>query len=180
MKVLRVFMAALLPSLTSVPVHADTTPHERMHRSALFAFTAQARYAEVFPLFGALREKAWAPGWNPDFVWPRPAGDRAGMVFRVAQGGRVATWVATAFDQAAGRVQYVYVVPEVMVTLITLTVRDRGPTTDVEVQYDRTSLSPDADRLVSAMAANDRSAGPEWAEQINAYLAHAAEPQPTR
>jgi hypothetical protein len=171
---LRAFAAALLlPSTTSFPARADTTPDERVHTSERFAFTAQAPYTEVFPLFGALQEKAWAPGWIPDFVWPRPATDCAGMVFRIAQEGRVATWVATAFDQAAGRVQYVYVVPDVMVTLITLTVLDRGPTTDVQVQYDRTSLASRADDLVSGMATNDRHAGPEWAEQINAYLARA-------
>jgi hypothetical protein len=174
---LRAFVAALLlAGTTSFPARADAPPDERVHTSERFAFTAQARYAEVFPLFGALQEMAWAPGWNPDFVWPRPATDCAGMVFHIAQGGRVATWLATAFDRAAGRVQYVYVVPDVMVTLITLTVLDRGPTTDVRVQYDRTSLTSRADDLVSGMATNDRHAGPEWAEQINAYLARRAKP----
>src|SRR5579863_1928955 len=95
---LRAFVAALLlAGTTSFPARADAPPDERVHTSERFAFTAQARYAEVFPLFGALQEMAWAPGWNPDFVWPRPATDCAGMVFHIAQGGRVATWLATAF-----------------------------------------------------------------------------------
>ena len=166
-------LAALaLLSTTSSSSLADTrVTHMPAHTSERFDFTANASYAQVFPLFGALEEKVWAPGWNPQFVWPLPAADCAGMVFRTSLEGRIASWVNTAFDPSTGRVQYVYVVPDVMTTLITLSVRDQGSTTSVKAQYERTSLSPHADELVSSMASGDRGAGPEWAAQINSYLA---------
>jgi len=47
-------------------------------------------------------------------------------------------------------------------------------TTDVVVRYDRTSLSPESDAAVTAMAEQDRAAGPEWSMQINRYLAKTA------
>lgn len=168
-----------LLSTTGSRAHADTVVTQMpAHRSERFSFTANARYDEVFPLFGALKEKVWAVGWNPKFVWPSPAADCAGMVFSISHEGRDVTWVNTVFDSSTGRVQYAYVVPDVMVTLITVAVRDRGATTDVQVQYDRTSLSPDGDELVSDMASHDRRAGPEWADQINAYLGRGTEPHP--
>jgi hypothetical protein len=143
----------------------------RVHTDEVFSFVANARLADVFPLFGAERERLWAPGWEPRFVWPTVPTDRAGMVFRVARGDRLATWVNTVFDSNTGRVQYVYVMPEVVATVITLDVHSRGDTTEVVVRYERTSLTAASDATVKAMAAQDRAAGPEWAAQINSYLA---------
>jgi hypothetical protein len=141
------------------------------HTSEQFAFTVPAPFEEVFPLFGALKEKDWAPDWDPDFVWPAPAADRAGMVFRVMHGDRQATWINTAFDPATGRVQYAYVLPDVLATLITIEVRQRADATHVHVRYERTSLSPDADARVLQMAQSDRQAGPEWERLISSACA---------
>ena len=140
------------------------------HTSEQFTFVANAPPADVFPLLGADAERAWAPGWEPEFLWPARPGDQAGMVFQIAHGHRMATWVNTLFDPLNGRVQYVYVVPEVVVTVITLQLHPRGAGTEVVVLYERTSLSPDADLVVREMADHDRAAGSEWAGQINAHL----------
>jgi hypothetical protein len=56
------------------------------------------------------------------------------------------------------------------VTLITLNVTPQGDRTQVSVEYDRTSLVPEADSHVQEMAKKDRSSGPEWQAQINHYL----------
>lgn len=141
------------------------------HTSEQFIFQANAPIAYVFPLFGAEKERVWAPGWEPRFIWPQLAADREGMVFRVIHGERVATWVNTAFDPSKGRVQYVYVIPDALVTVITLQLRARANATEVVVRYERTSLSPESDALVKEMAQHDRGEGPEWARQINTYLA---------
>jgi hypothetical protein len=53
-----------------------------VHTSEQFTFLANARVADVFPLFGADTERLWAPGWEPRFVWPAIPTDRAGMVFQ--------------------------------------------------------------------------------------------------
>ncbi len=63
------------------------------------------------------------------------------MVFRVRHGDKSAVWVNTAFDRTARRIQYVYVIPDVVVTVITLELMpDRG-STNVDVVYERTALA---------------------------------------
>jgi hypothetical protein len=141
-----------------------------VHTREQFEFIANAPVDVVWPLFGAEGERAWAPGWNPRFIWPAPATDKEGMVFRVAQGERTAVWVNTAFDQAANRIQYVYVIPDIVVTVITLKLKETGRSTHVAVIYERTALAAAAGEVVSQMAAGDRVAGPQWGEQINNYL----------
>jgi hypothetical protein len=67
-------------------------------------------------------------------------------------------------------VQYVYVIPDALVTVITLRLTLQGQQTHVEVEYDRTALNSEADGHVRRMAEQDRGSGPEWEKQINGYL----------
>jgi hypothetical protein len=142
----------------------------RAHTEEKFAFTAHGTMEEVAPLFGAEKERVWSPGWNPQFVHPLPAADAAGMVFTVAHDHLRAIWVNTEFDLTNGRVQYVYVIPDALVTVITLRLTPQGQQTHVEVEYDRTALNSEADEHVRRMAEQDRGSGPEWEKQINGYL----------
>ncbi|MDB4969955.1 MAG: hypothetical protein JWN44_5644 [Myxococcales bacterium] len=142
------------------------------HRKATFELIAEAPAAEVGPLFGAERERVWAPGWEPRFVHPAPAEDRRGMVFTVRRDDADddAVWVNSQLDLERGVVQYVYVVPKMMTALITLRLSARGARTHVEVTYERTALCPEANARVEALSLEDGSSGPEWERQINAYL----------
>jgi hypothetical protein len=54
---------------------------ERLHTAQFFEFIADAPLEKAAPLFGAALERAWAPGWNPSFVWPAAGHDQEGMVF---------------------------------------------------------------------------------------------------
>jgi hypothetical protein len=147
----------------------------RVHSKETFAFTANGLMEEVAPLFGADKERVWAPEWNPQFVYPTPVKDAEGMVFNVAHGHRRAVWVCTEYDLEKGRVQYVYVIPEALLTVITLRMKPEGKQTAVEVTYERTALSAEADEHVRHMAEGDRGSGPEWEKQVNAYLQKAKE-----
>jgi hypothetical protein len=140
------------------------------HAEVTFGFTADAAIARVAPLFGADRERLWAPGWAPRFLRPATAADQEGMVFTVPHGHAQAVWVNTRLDLAAGNVQYVYVLPEVVATMITLRLTPLGERTRVEVTYQRTALDARANGRVLQMSAADRVAGPEWEQQINDYL----------
>jgi hypothetical protein len=160
----------ILVALSGVSMSYVAQSRQPLHTSEQFTFVANASPADIFPLLGADGERAWAPGWEPEFLWPARPGDQAGMVFQIAHGRRTATWVNTLFDPLSGRVQYVYVVPEVVVTVITLQLHPQGAGTEVVVRYERTSLSPESDSVVRVMADHDRAAGPEWAGQINAHL----------
>jgi hypothetical protein len=97
-----------------------------LHFRKDFSFVVQAPIEVAGPLFGADKERVWAPGWNPAFLWPREAGDQAGMVFTIPHGERTAVWVNTVFDLAAGRVQYVYVLPDVVATVVSLQLTPAG------------------------------------------------------
>jgi hypothetical protein len=78
--------------------------------------------------------------------------------------------VNTAFDLAAGRVQYVYVVPGVQAVVIELALAEGGPGTRVSVTYRRTALGAAQNGRVREAAEHDRVAGPEWERLIAAAL----------
>jgi hypothetical protein len=151
----------------------DASGAVRAHTEEKFGFTAQAPMAQVASLFGADKERVWSPGWNPKFIHPLPAADEQGMVFAVAHDHLKAVWVNTEFDLNNGRIQYVYVIPDALITVITVQLKPEGDHTQIEVQYDRTALSPQADGHVLHMAAGDRTSGPDWEKQVNAYLGQA-------
>jgi hypothetical protein len=162
----------LLWALCIVPAGAAETPPAALaHVERRFEFIAEAPLATVAPLFGADKERLWAPGWEPTFLWPAAAQDRPGMVFTISSARGQAIWVNTAYEPEKGRFQYAYVIPRVMVTLITLELRPQAKRTHVAVRYERTSLAPEANAVVAEMAESDGRAGPEWAAQVNDYLA---------
>jgi len=145
------------------------------HTHNEFTFVAKAPYEQVFPLFGAWEEKKWAEGWEPQFVFPTPPGDQLGMVFTVAHGGMTSVWTNTAFDAAGGHVQYVYVIPDALVTLIDIHLtKSGGNETQVSAVYERTALSKEANDHVAHLAKGDAKSGPEWEAAMNGYLRKAA------
>jgi hypothetical protein len=154
--------------------HDSTATTKRAHTEEKFEFTVDGPMAEVAPLFGAEKERLWAPEWNPQFLHPVPASDERGMVFTTVHGQHHASWVNTEFDLQNGRIQYAYLIPGGMVTLVTLRLSPEGQKTHVEVEYDRTALSEDADSHVRHLADQDRTAGAEWEKQINAYFSSRA------
>jgi len=171
----------LLPPLASRVHAANNTARsagdsaksatEATHTQRTFEFTVRLPKEAAAPLFGADEERAWAPGWNPAFLWPANAKDQRGMVFTIAGGQKkAAVWFAPAYDLAAGLIQYAYVIPDVMVTLITVKLTPRDKWTHVLVQYERTALNADARDIVLQMAQDDGKSGPEWEKQISDYL----------
>lgn len=137
-----------------------------------FRFTLDISYDVAAPLFGALAEQKWDSGWKPQFLFPVPAADQEGAVFRVPHGGHSATWVLTDFDLAAGHVQYVYVLDGLLLTRIDIHMRKAAPRqTEVTVLYERTSLSSAADDHVRELSRNDAAQGPQWKAAIEKSVA---------
>ena len=142
------------------------------HARSEFTFTVRAPMAEAFPLFGPEGERGWAgPHWDPEFVYPVPAKDVEGAVFRIAHTHHSATWVNTAFDAQTGHAAYAYVIDSKLVTRIDvqLTAVDSA-TTRVRVMYERTALSPSVNQDIAEMARTDSKMGPEWEKEIGEYL----------
>jgi hypothetical protein len=148
------------------------TPQPNAHVSTSFAFTVNAPMQDAAPLFGPEGERAWAgDDWNPHFVFPVPARDVEGAVFTLRHGDRTAVWVNTLFDLQAGRMQYVYVLADLLVTTIDVRLHAADARhTRVDVAYVRTALQPEANEQVAAMGEHDRKQAKVWEDAINAYL----------
>jgi hypothetical protein len=141
------------------------------HTRITFTFTVNAPFGQAAPLFGADEERKWAPGWDPQFVYPNPAKDQAGAVFLVKHGPNSSVWTTTAFDLTDGYVQYVYVMNHVMVTLIDIRLtRHSAQRTGVSVTYERTALTSQANDHIADLAKQDEGFAKEWEDQINDYL----------
>lgn len=141
------------------------------HVRSSFAFDVRASRDVVVPLFGAHRERAWAEGWEPQFLFPQPAEDRPGEVFTVTRGGHSSVWVNTALDLEAGHIQYVYVVPDLMAVSIDIHATASGAAvTHVEVAYERTSLSAAADDHVKQLGEADQGSAEHWRKSIEDCL----------
>ena len=163
----------LVAATVSVAAQQPPTTTPLIHTRTEFHFTAEASFEEVAPLFGANEERKWAPDWDPQFVYPTPARDQQGMVFKVEHGQFSSTWVNTAFDLAAGHVQYAYVLNDAMATLIDINlVRESATKTAVNVVYERTALIPEANEHVQHFAKGDEKSGKEWGDSINGYFAN--------
>jgi len=165
------FAGVLMIAIASTSVLAQEPASALTHTRTEFNFMANAPFEQVGPLFGANEERKWSPDWNPQFLYPQPAHDQPGMVFKIMHGQHEAFWVNTAFDLAAGHIQYAYVLNDAMATLIDIHVtRNGAQKTSITVVYERTALIPEANEHVQHFAQGDERAGKEWEEAINGYL----------
>ena len=152
---------------------ASSKAENLLHTQTSFALVVPASYDEAAPLFGPLGERAWAgKHWDPKFVFPLPAKDVEGAVFTVKHGPLSAVWVNTAFDLAGRHLQYIYFLPDVMVTTIDVRFKPvKADSTKVDVVYTRTALTQAGNAHVAAMTEDDRGAGVEWQRAIDSYFA---------
>ena len=169
---------------SAIPALAQTPPapsEALLHVSTSFDLVVHAPYEKTAPLFGPEGERAWAgKHWNPAFIHPQPAADIEGAVFTIQHGPYKAVWVNTLFDQEARHFQYVYFLPDLMVTVIDVRFKPvNAKSTSVNVVYTRTALSSEGNEHVSAMSEGDKTAGIEWQKAIDEYLAgHKIDPTP--
>lgn len=173
---------ALLLSIFPGPQQEQTMPSttQPVHLTNTFRFQLAAPLPRVAPFFGPEGERCWGgKHWDPQFLHPQPAHDVEGAVFTVQRGPHKSVWVATLFDLAAGRMQYVAIIPDVVVSVIDVRLTESGSNqTAVKVRYTRTALAPDANNEVRAMGDTDRQSGPDWQQAIQACLAAPAPEHP--
>jgi hypothetical protein len=125
------FLCAALWSTQSM-----TAPPTTQVRS----FHLDASRERVFPLFTALGERAWAPGWEPVIL---SGAEERGSAFRTRDPhGRETTWVVTDYRPSEGRVSYARLAENSNIGLVDVicTVSPAGGT-DVSVRYTLTPVS---------------------------------------
>lgn len=153
-----------------VPAHVTNTFH----------FQVNAPLSQAAPLFGPESERSWAgEHWNPEFLYPQPGSNAAsgasrdiqGAVFTIQHGALASVWVNTIFDLSAGRMQYVAVIPDRMVSVVDVRLTSAtAATTAVQVTYTRTALDPSLNEEVIAHGNQDRDSAAEWQDAIEASL----------
>jgi len=166
-------MAILLGGMVVALAQSPSAAHHSipLHVSNTFEFDVKEPLQQVAPLFGADKERVWAEGWEPQFVYPQPAADQQGSVFQVSHGAHKSTWITTIFDPEKGHIQYAYFVPEAMAVLIDihLSVAPRSGT-HVQVRYDRTALSPELNEHIRHQGEQDAKSEEEWRKSIEGYF----------
>lgn len=139
-----------------------------------FTFRLHAPAAEALPLFGPVREAEWEPHWTPQFLHQSGGAQAAGAVFTISGPHSGVLWVLTDYDVEAGRVAYVTIVPDRVLTEIQIRVAPDGsrPTAcRATVTYRKSALSADGNDVVRQMdAAWAAHQQPHWEEAINKVL----------
>lgn len=137
------------------------------------SFHVNASLARVFPLFTALGERAWAPGWEPELVSGR---EERGSVFRTAHGGQETTWIVVDYRPAEGRVSYARLAKDSNIGLVDVrcTAAAAGGT-EVSVRYTLTGLNGRGQAFVSGFLDPPQYERmiEEWRAAISAALAAA-------
>ncbi len=138
--------------------------------------------AEVFPLFGAVREKEWAEGFDIRLIYSTTGLLDEHMVFqnKTEYPGEESdkTWVVSRYDPQAAFVEYtVFTSARLYWISIRCDEEAGGQTTRAEVTYTFTALTGAGEALIEK-AARDMFAHDlkDWESAINAYLARVKAP----
>ena len=151
--------------MTSAPTQAERTSIIRL----------EGDVDRVFPLFGPLREREWAEGWNPRVVWPTSEIVQERMVFLVQPShgdGQETMWVVSRYDERQAVIEYAVFAPEtVHWILIRCRAVENGESTEAEITYTYVGTSESA-CLHNAhdLEAKYRRDLKEWEQAINHYL----------
>ena len=121
---------------------------ERRHRIVL-----DGPVDRVFPLFTPAGEKAWAEGWDPEFLHPADGETREGMVFRTRHGGEITLWSCVDWQPIAHRVRYARVTPASRFGFVEVTCRALADgRTEANVTYTYTALEPEGRAHLEALS----------------------------
>jgi hypothetical protein len=130
---------------------------------------------EVFPLFGPIREREWAPGWDPTIIYPSGVLAEAQMVFTArphhADEGE-STWTVSSYDPGHGFIEYTVFAPGRLWTIAIRCQSGRAErTTEAEVTYTYTGVTDGGRRRnEAALERLFHRDLKDWEEQINCSL----------
>jgi hypothetical protein len=134
------------------------------------SFHLDAPPARVLPLFTALGERAWAPGWNPEILSGQ---EQRGSAFRTRHGEHEAVWIVTDYRPADGEVSYARLVQGSNIGLVDVRCTPADGGTEVSVRYTLTGVSPEGEAFVREFLAPEHYARmiEEWRGATSAVLA---------
>ena len=123
---------------------------------------------EAFRLFTPRGEQDWVHGWQPRFPAPTPDDTEPGTVCETHANGQHTIWVVTSRDPGK-RISYARVTPGEQAGIVTVTVTATGGSSEVEVIYQLTALSPAADHKLREFAEGYPAYLQSWQDAITAW-----------
>lgn len=153
---------------------------QRINKSASILLTGTP--SDVFPLFGPIREKEWAHGWDPEIVFTEDKVVEEHMIFRTKPNPHrqeYYTWVVTQFDPKAYRIEYT-VSTEERIWFVRVTCDEDEGKTKAIITYTYTSLTESGrsknEEALKGIFAHDLK---DWEEAINHYLSTGEQLRPS-
>lgn len=144
---------------------------ERVARTA--TFKVHSPIHTVFPLFGPIREKEWAAGWNPEIIYATHPEVDQHMMFKTS--GNHADepeylWIVTNYQPEKYRIEYTVSTAN-RVWFITVQCEAELQETIVNVTYSYTGLNATGNQrnkeMLERMFADNLQ---DWKAAINHYL----------
>lgn len=144
---------------------------ERAFRSHSFDIALPA--PKAFGFFTPEGERSWAPGWDPQYVFPRGPDPEKGMVFTTGEGAGATLWLLSRYEPATGEAEYVRITPNVRMAIVRVRcVPLDASSSRVTVSYEFTGLSEAGNEYVRSMdEAAYRKFIESWGEAIRAAIA---------
>ena len=113
-----------------------------MHVERTGSLLLPAGRARVFPLFTAEGERAWVPGWQPQYLHPDHPSNEEGTVFRTDHGGEETLWIVIRHAPDEGLATYGRFTPGSRLGTVHVACVETSPSeTRVTVTYRMTALS---------------------------------------
>jgi hypothetical protein len=146
-----------------------TTGFVPAHETRNATIRLNAPPARAFEMFTPLGERAWAKGWDPEFLHPVNGEGCEGSVFITRAGGVETIWTTIAHDPPA-RAAYSRVTPGLHAVVVQVRLRPADDGTLADVSYAFTALTPAGNDAVAAMAEGFDGWMEEWETSINRAL----------
>ena len=143
---------------------------ERALRSHSFELPLPA--SEALRYFEPEGERAWAPGWNPAYVYPADGQPEKGMVFTTGEGADHTIWIVLGYAPASGAVEYARITPGARLAIVRVQCSALdGAKARITVSYEFTGLSEAGNDYVRSMDESAyRTFIESWGEAIRRAL----------
>jgi hypothetical protein len=127
---------------------------------------------DIFPLLCPVKEKDWAPDWDPELVISNSSVIEQECLFVEADTPTDAIWVVSKHDPANFEVAMYRIVPGIIVGRFAITLDSEDEkTTSASVSYEQTALGKDGEKIVHEFTAESfADFMDEFTLAINHYL----------
>ncbi|HYG17912.1 MAG TPA: hypothetical protein VD816_03245 [Ohtaekwangia sp.] len=152
-------------------VNNEADRYKRISAAATIALNGTV--VNVFPLFGPVREKAWADGWDPEMLFAPSDEPEERMIFRTKSAFSEEdyyTWIITQYRPAEGLIEYT-VSTQNRIWFIRVQCDAAAAHTRAMISYTYTALN-DLGEMLNRHALDKMFARnlKDWEEAINHYL----------